>query len=300
MKIYIAGAGGMLGEAFYKIFSIDNELMCTDIDVNSPWLSYLDFRDYENYKAQVSDFSPDWLFHLGAHTDLEYCEKNSEDAYDTNTNSVKHAVKISNSLNIPVLYISTAGIFNGNKDYYDESDLPDPLGHYAKSKFLGEQHVSQFARDYLICRAGWMMGGGEGKDKKFVQKIISQIKSGVKTLNVVNDKFGTPTYTIDFAENVKKLIAADQRKLFNMVCEGFTSREDVLREILMIAGLDNEISVNVVNSDFFSREYFAERPLCERLVNRRLNDANLNIMRNWKVALSEYINNDYQFLINKK
>ena len=63
-KIYIAGCGGMLGEAFYNHFSKDYELKCTDIDVNTDWLSYLDFRDYAHYKNEVLDFSPDYLFHL--------------------------------------------------------------------------------------------------------------------------------------------------------------------------------------------------------------------------------------------
>ena len=71
-KIYIAGCGGMLGEAFYKIFGEEYQLKCTDIDVNEIWLSLLDFRDYEAYWRDVSEFKPDYLFHLGAHTDLEY------------------------------------------------------------------------------------------------------------------------------------------------------------------------------------------------------------------------------------
>lgn len=299
MKIYIAGAGGMLGEAFYKVFSCDNELMCTDIDLNSSWLSYMDFRDYEKYRKEVFEFRPDWLFHVGAHTDLEYCEKNAEDAYETNTHSVKYAVEIANNLNIPILFISTAGIFNGKKDFYDESDIPDPIGHYAKSKYYGEQYVIHNAKDYLICRAGWMMGGGEKKDKKFVNKVISQIKNGAKSLNVVNDKFGTPTYTVDFAQNVKTLIRAGKRNLFHMVCEGLTSREEVLREILSLTGLSSEISLNLVNSDYFSQEYFAERPICERLINRKLNESNLNIMRDWKVALAEYLREEYASIFVK-
>ena len=71
-KIYIAGCGGMLGEAFNKVFSQDYELKCTDIDVNEPWLSYMDFRDIDEYRKQVNEFKPDYLFHLGAFTDLEY------------------------------------------------------------------------------------------------------------------------------------------------------------------------------------------------------------------------------------
>ena len=87
-KIYIAGCGGMLGEAFHHVFGKDYELMCTDIDVNDEWLSYLDFRDYESYKNEVKLFDPDYLFHLGAYTDLEYCELNPDDTYITNTIAV--------------------------------------------------------------------------------------------------------------------------------------------------------------------------------------------------------------------
>ena len=139
-KIYIAGCGGMLGEAFYKKFGNDFDLKCSDIDLNEDWLSYLDFRDFESYKKDVNEFKPYWLFHLGAYTDLEYCELHEEDTYATNTESVKHAVKIVNDLDIPILYISTAGIFDGKKEVYDESDNPNPIGHYAKSKYLGEKY----------------------------------------------------------------------------------------------------------------------------------------------------------------
>ena len=61
-KIYIAGCGGMLGEAFHKQFSSDYELKCTDKDVNENWLSFLDFRDFEAYKKDVTEFEPDYLF----------------------------------------------------------------------------------------------------------------------------------------------------------------------------------------------------------------------------------------------
>ena len=90
-KIYIAGCGGMLGEAFYQQFSNEYELKCTDKDVNENWLSFLDFRDLDQYKKDVFEFNPDYLFHLGAYTDLEFCELNIEDSYATNTMSVENA-----------------------------------------------------------------------------------------------------------------------------------------------------------------------------------------------------------------
>ena len=111
-KIYIAGSGGMLGEAFYEVFKEDFEIKCTDKDVNTDWLEFLDFREFDAYAADVKNFNPDFLFHLGAYTDLEFCEQNVNDTYLTNTLSVENAVIIANQLDIPLLYISTAGIFD--------------------------------------------------------------------------------------------------------------------------------------------------------------------------------------------
>jgi len=138
-KIFLSGVGGMLGEAFYEIFSKKYTLKCTDKDVNEDWLEYLDFCDAEKYTLTVEKFSPDYLFHIGAFTDLEYCENNQQATFETNTESVKTAIKISNNLNIPLLYISTAGIFDGLKEFYDEDDKPEPMGIYAISKYEGEK-----------------------------------------------------------------------------------------------------------------------------------------------------------------
>lgn len=293
-KIYIAGCGGMLGEAFYHQFRSDYDLKCTDKDVNADWLSFLDFRDFDAYKKDVQNFNPDYLFHLGAYTDLEFCETNIEDTYNTNTLSVENAVYLANELNIPLLYISTAGIFDGAKTLYDDWDLPNPLGHYARAKYAGEVFVEKNAKRYIICRAGWMMGGGPDKDKKFVQKLMKQLKAGKKELFIVNDKDGTPTYTHDFAANVKLLIEKEYWGLYNMVCGGETSRLEVAHEMISLLGLSGKIAVLEVTSDYFKKDYFAERPPCERLVNRKLNIRGLNKMRDWKVALKEYLDNYYK------
>lgn len=288
----------MLGEAFYKVFSEEFEVKVTDIDVNEDWISYLDFRDLDAYRKDVFDFKPDYLFHLGAHTDLEYCENNIDDAYLTNSISVENAVYISNTLDIPLLYISTAGIYDGAQDTYDDWDQPKPLGHYARSKYVAERFVVENSDKYLICRAGWMMGGGPKKDKKFVNKILKQIKAGNKELNIVTDRLGTPTYTHDFANNVKELLFHEVWGVYNLVCDGITSRLDVTKEIVRHLGLEDEIKINEVSSDFYKVEYFAPRPPSERLINFRLNLRGLNRMRNWKECMKEYLDNYYKDYLN--
>lgn len=288
-KIYIAGAGGMLGEAFYNQFKDDYDIKCTDKDVNESWLSFLDFRDFDAYKKEVEDFGADYLFHLGAFTDLEFCEENVDDTYVTNTLSVENAVHISNKLDIPLLYISTAGIFDGKKDLYDDWDMPNPLGIYARSKYMGERFVCENSKRYLVCRAGWMMGSGPRKDKKFIQKLMKQIKEGNKELFIVNDKDGTPTYTHDFAKTVKALIEKEYWGLYNCVCGGQTSRIEVAEELINLLGLKDEIKISAVNSGYFKDVYYAERPPSERLLTKKLDLRGINMMRDWRISLKEYI-----------
>jgi len=299
-KIYIAGCGGMLGEAFYHTFKNEYNLKCSDKDVNEDWLTHLDFREFTTYKKDVFDFHPDYLFHLGAYTDLEYCEKNSDDTYITNTLSVENAVHIANELNIPLLYISTAGIFDGSKPLYDDWDIPNPLGVYARSKYSAELYVKENVIKHLICRAGWMMGGGPKKDKKFINKLMKKIINGDRELHIVNDKDGTPTYTYDFANNVKLLIENQYWGLYNMVCGGQTSRYEVAKELINILSLNEEIKLTQVTSNYFSKEYYAPRPPSERLINKKLKLRDLDIMRNWKIALKEYIDKSYLEYLKSK
>ncbi|MEO7277721.1 MAG: sugar nucleotide-binding protein [Sphingomicrobium sp.] len=293
-RIYMAGAGGMLGDAFHSVFGGSHELKCTDIDVNSPWLTALDFRDFAAYRADVLQFRPDYLFHLGAHTSLEYCEENVEDAYATNTLATEHAVHIANELDIPLLYISTAGIFDGAQETYDDWDLPNPLGEYARSKYMGERFVAENVRRHLVCRAGWMMGGGPAKDKKFVHKLMRQIKDGARELFIVDDKLGTPTYTVDFARNVELLLGTEFWGVYNMVCPGVTSRLEVAWHLVRGLRLNEEIVITPVKSDHFAQEYFAPRPDSERLLTKKLDQRGLNIMRDWRVCLDEYLSHAYE------
>lgn len=290
----MAGVGGMLGEAFHHVFSGSHELMCTDKDVNTDWLGFCDFRDRAEYRRQVLDFKPDYLFHIGAHTSLEYCEDNVDDAYATNTLPVEDAVWLANRLDVPLLYISTAGIFDGAQETYDDWDQPNPLGHYARSKYMGERFVVENAHRYLVCRAGWMMGAGPAKDKKFIQKLAAQLKAGAKELKVVDDKLGTPTYTRDFAAQVKVLVEHELWGLYNMVCQGVTSRFEVAEYLVKALGKADEVAVEPVSSDYFAKEYFAPRPPSERLITKKLDLRGVNVMRDWRVCLDEYLADKYQ------
>jgi dTDP-4-dehydrorhamnose reductase len=287
-KAYIAGCGGMLGEAAYRILSESMEIKASDINVRESWLEFADVRDLKQISNNITEFDPDIILNLAARTDLEYCEKNSDEAWATNALGAENIGVVANQLNVPLVYISTAGIFDGEQDVYSDYDLPNPLSIYAKSKYYGERFVLERVPKCYVLRAGWMMGGGPALDKKFVNKIFKQINSGSKELYVVDDKLGTPTFTDDFIRSTLNVIQTGYFGLYNQVCEGDCSRYDVAVEFVKLLGLEGEVAINLVDSDYFGEEYFAPRPASEKLSNTKLKARGINTMRNWEACLAEY------------
>lgn len=142
-NILITGCGGMLGESVFQHFKAFANVLATDIDLNEDWLEYLDVRDFKQYRETAVNFRPQIMMHLAALTDLEYCERHSAQSYLTNTIGVENAALIAKELDCTLIYIGTAGIFDGAKADYDDWDSPNPINVYGRSKWLGEQYVMQ-------------------------------------------------------------------------------------------------------------------------------------------------------------
>jgi dTDP-4-dehydrorhamnose reductase len=297
MKIYVLGCGGMLGDAVYKHFSKDHDVLATDLVANhtraiedpflDKWLEYQDVRDFHGMHYTCSEFKPDVIMNLAAMTSLEECESYTKQAIDTNAGGSNNCAMLASKLGIPYVYISTAGIFDGKQEHYSDWDKPNPLCVYAKTKYWGEL-AAQTVPQHIVLRCGWQMGSGP-KDKKFIQKIWQQIKAGATELNVVTDKQGTPTYVRDYTRQIDKLITTKSYGIFNSVCKGSATRYDVALEFVRLLGLQDKIKINVVPSSFFATEYFAPRPASEKLLTRRLDTRGLNVMRPWQEALAEYV-----------
>ncbi|MBU0768055.1 MAG: NAD(P)-dependent oxidoreductase [Proteobacteria bacterium] len=286
--VLITGCGGMLGEAVYDKFAKEYTVLATDIDLNEPWLKYLDVRDLNGIQKIAREFKPDLIINLAALTDLEFCETHPDVAWATNASGQENICAVARDLDCAVVYISTAGIFDGEKEFYDDFDVPNPISVYAKSKYHGEVITPKLIERHFIFRAGWMMGGGPKKDKKFINKIFKQIKSGKKELFVIEDKLGTPTYTLDFAGQMLKVVESGLCGLYNMVCTGEASRYDVAQEFLRYLHLEDKIKLTIVSSEYFNKEYFAPRPASEKLIDAKLIKNGLMIMRDWKECLAEY------------
>jgi dTDP-4-dehydrorhamnose reductase len=289
-KILVFGGEGMLGTSLQKI-KYDGEIIITD---KEDYKIYCDIRDLKSCNEIVEKYNPDIIFNFAALVDLEYCETQKDDCYLTNTIAALHLFNLAKDRNIPYIFISTAGIFGNDKEFYTEEDAPNPLSTYGKSKYYVEQVLlNQGYEKYWIFRAGWMMGSGPNKDKKFVNKIMKQVSLGAKELFVVEDKLGVPTYTKDFSESILRHIQEELPfGLYNMVSQGEASRYETAIEINEYLNLG--LKIYKVESDHFKEEYFAPRPYSEKLINKSLNDLDRNYMRNWKVCLQDYLNQYYK------
>jgi len=287
--ILITGCGGMLGSSMYPICcQTGASVIATDIDLNEDWLAYLDVQDIRACEELFQRYRPTITLHLAALTDLEYCEQNPNESWRVNALGTENIALLCKKYGSLMVYISTAGVFDGHQNSYTDFDVPKPLSYYAKSKYHGELFVERFLERYFIFRAGWMMGGGPRKDKKFINKIYNKIKSGETELYVVEDKLGNPTYTRNFADSILRVIPTCYYGLYNQVCSGSGSRYDVAVEFIRLLGLSSRIKIHQVDSDHFKKEYFAPRPYSEKLINLKLEQRNINFMLPWCECLKEY------------
>ena len=289
MKILVTGAAGMLADSMVpELRANGHEILATDINTEVSGCTMLDVRDYDQFFRIADKFKPNYIFHLAAETDLEKCQADPDNAFRTNATGTHNAVLIAKKLKSRLLYVSTAGVFDGRKkEPYSEFDEPMPINAYGQSKFAGENHVKNLLDEYYIIRAGWMMGG-YSKDKKFIRKILDQINSGQKKLYAVGDKFGTPTYAPAFSKMAAKLITTDFFGLYHGVCKNSASRYEVVLEMLKI--LDrHDILLEKVDSSYFNKDYSTPRPVSEVLRNYALELRNMNDMPKWEDALHEYL-----------
>ncbi|MBU4380845.1 dTDP-4-dehydrorhamnose reductase [Candidatus Parcubacteria bacterium] len=294
-RILITGASGMLGTTFYSTFKNLFDIVSTDLKPLDPWTQRLDVRDKNSISLLAKKIKPDYIFNFAALTDVEYCESHSNEAYETNAQGAENVALVCKKYGIPMVHISTAGVFDGTKKIpYTEEDKPNPVNVYGKAKHQGDLSVQRILKgNYHIFRAGWMMGGFD-RDKKFVKKILDQVDQGKTELYALTDMFGCPTYTEDFSKGIVKMLRVADSGLYHMVSEGNCSRYDVAEKIIEFFDFSH-VKLTEVTSDFFAKNYYAPRPPFEVAINQKIHKLGLKVMRNWEIALESYLNKMLKF-----
>jgi dTDP-4-dehydrorhamnose reductase len=278
-RVLVTGAKGMLGVDLCSLFSPHFDLLAVDVDE-------MDIRRADSVFSTFDSFKPELVIHLAAMTDVDACEKTPDLAYQANAVGTQLIALACQKHDAEIIYLSSVSIFGGDKhDAYTDFDTPNPVSHYSRSKYQGELIVQSLLRRYYIVRAGWMFGGGT-HDKKFVARII-ELARARPVLQIVNDKFGSPTYTRDVANGILQLVNTGWYGAYNMVNTGMpASRYEVAQKILEYANITSCELLPVSSAQF---PLPAPRPRMEAARNLRLELLGLNVMRHWHESLREYI-----------
>lgn len=280
MKILITGSGGMVGTAVKQVLK-GHDLICP----KKYELNVANADQVMNYRARWIDF----IVHLSCETDHEYCDINPAQCYFVNTIGTGNMVNLARAKDIPIIYVSTASVFDGKlATPYEIWNSPNPINHYNRSKYYGELITMAYSKHYIL-RAGWMFGGGKEIDKKFVNKIMKKVRDGQKKIMVADDCIGSPTYSFDLADQIKGIIEYDIFKYgtYHAVneCGQGVSRYEFGQAIVDILGLDVEIIPCKID------DLIEEFP-CKR-TNYEVLKGGLG-MRKWKSALKGYLYANYK------
>ncbi len=298
MKVLITGSNGMLGKALVETFKADKlyGIGRGSVPKNrvAGFFEYecCDITDRQAISRVIARIRPDAVVHTAAFTQVDDCERERERATAVNLTGTLHVADAARENGSFLIFISTDYIFDGEKKTpYREEDTPGPLNVYGESKLEAENYLRTRPGGNLIVRTSWVYGPG---GKNFVETIL-RLSDERKTLEVVADQIGRPTYTYDLAGAIFDLCdyAMDRKgrkkndlpPVLHVANRGAASWFDFAKEIILIAGKD--VVVKPIRSSQLTRP--AKRPENSVLDTARFDSLLKKPLRDWKEALRDYL-----------
>jgi dTDP-4-dehydrorhamnose reductase len=266
----------MLGQDLVEHSAVRHEALGLD-------LAEADITDLAQVQRFFKTTKPEAVIHAAAFTAVDECERQPELAFQVNAEGTRNVALACQKEHLPMLYFSTDYVFDGEKSTpYVEEDVPNPMSVYGRSKLQGERYVQEILERYWIVRTSWLFGL---KGKNFVEAILLKVRSG-EQLRVVNDQVGVPTYTVDLAAMVGKIVEKANPGIYHVTNQGDCSWFDFACEILHLAGFDR-VRITPISSSELDRP--ARRPKNSRMANSRLQREGLSLLPPWQDALQRYI-----------
>jgi len=272
MKILLLGSRGMLGSDCKTVLG-------EDFDVVAPDKKELDIIKWDEVIENLQNLSPDVVINCAGFTNVDACETEPFLVRKNNVEGPRNLAQGTARFNCKFIHISSDYVFSGKKSIpqpYFEDDPTEPISAYGKSKMESETAVRENAPNYIIVRSSWLYGIN---GKNFIKSIlINALNSDKKTLKVVNDQVGSPTWTYRLALQIKELIKHDAKGTYNATSKGYCSRYEYARYVL------KKLKVKRSLKPCSLRDYPqpAKRPANCILENRLLKKQGINVMPDWK------------------
>jgi len=280
MRVTIFGATGLLGKALVRQW--------TDDDVSGLGFRDADIRNPKQISNVLEETRPNWIVLAAAYTDVDGCEGNPEHAFDVNCHGALNVATAAKQFASRLLFLSTDYVFDGAKTSpYTESDAPAPLSVYAESKLAGERLALARCRRAFVIRVCGLYGVAQSATAgrtNFVETMLRLAGQG-HALRVVRDQVLTPSYTLDLAPKVWRVLARGAPGLYHLANAGQTSFYDFAREIFRLSGLTPSLTP-VTAAEYGAR---ARRPPYSVMARTRLAALGEDDLRPWQAALAAYL-----------
>jgi len=290
MKILLTGAKGQLGKDCQQVLQASHTLRSIDLDE-------LDITDSRAVDTMVHDFGPDIILNCAAFTNVDACETQREPAWKVNVQGPQNLAQSAENHKARLVHISTDYVFSGKKKVpqpYVEKDAPDPISYYGYTKLEGENAVKRATANHLTVRTAWMYGFHGHNFLKTMLRLA--LKDPRKTITVVNDQFGSPTWSYTLALQLEKLIRANVTGTYHATSEGYCTWYELTCYFLEKIGIAHQMTPCT------TEEYplAAERPKNSILENERLKKEGIHCMTDWGKDLDTFIDRFGQRLINEQ
>ena len=290
MKVLVTGVKGQLG------FDVVNELKKRNHDPIGVDIDEMDITDKAAVDRVIKEIAPEAVIHCAAWTAVDAAEDEDkkELVYKVNALGTEYIATVCKELDIPMMYISTDYVFNGQGEEPWQPDCKDyaPLSVYGQTKLDGELAVSGLLSKFFIVRIAWVFGKN---GKNFIKTMLNVGKTRDK-LTVVCDQIGTPTYTFDLARLLVDMIETDKYGYYHATNEGgYISWYDFTVEIFKQAyelGYEEYSPERLTVAPVTTAEYGiskAARPFNSRLDKSKLAENGFEPLPTWQDALSRYL-----------
>ena len=289
MKILITGAQGQLGHDVHSLLSRSHTVYA----LNS---RDLDISDRQAVESTVRLLRPELLINCAAYTAVDNCEKETERAWAVNARGPEHLARAMEAEEGRMIHISTDYVFAGDKvagESYFEEDQVAPLSEYGRSKLAGEEAVQAISSDHLILRTAWLYGL---HGKNFLKTMLRlTLANPTRQLKVVNDQYGSLTWTATLARQIEVVLAADLQGVAHATAEGFSTWYQGACYFLEAM----EIPHNLVPCSTAEYPTPAHRPANSILENRRLKEADLAVFPSWQEDIDTFVRNHRSLLLEE-
>lgn len=276
MKVLVTGVKGQLG------YDVVKELEKRGMEAVGVDIDEMDITDAVSVEKVISEAAPDAVIHCAAYTAVDAAEDNVELCRRVNADGPQNIANECKKLDIPMMQISTDYVFEGEgENIWEPDDERKPTSVYGQTKYEGELAVQNTLEKYFIVRIAWVFGVN---GKNFVKTMLNLGRTRDK-LTVVNDQFGSPTYTYDLARLLVDMIQTDKYGVYHATNEGFCSWYEFACEIFKLAGI--EIEVAPVTSDAYPAK--AKRPSNSRMSKDKLDENGFDRLPLWQDALARYL-----------